>query len=138
MTVCVIAIAFGTILASTLSNFYIVLVSSVICCCMSFYALPRVIARANVFSFLQMVFYIQMQGLTDSFYMATPDCLPDAPHFSYTFYNTIGQMISNLAAIAGVTGFTYVFSKRGYRLTMCITTLIQIFASIFDIVIVKR
>lgn len=138
MTLCVIAMTCGTILVSTLGMFIISAVSSIICCAMSIWAMPKVIAKANVFSFLQMVFYIQIQGVTDSFYMAKPDCLPDAPHFSYTFYSTIGQMISNLAAIGGVTGFTYIFSKRGYRLTMCVTTLIQMFASIFDIVIVKR
>ena len=138
MTLCVIAMTCGPILVSTIGMFIISAVSSIICCAMSVWAMPKVIAKANVFSFLQMVFYIQIQGVTDSFYMAKPSCLPDAPHFSYTFYSTIGQMISNLAAIGGVTGFTYIFSKRGYRLTMCVTTLIQMFASIFDIIIVKR
>ncbi|RNE96027.1 folate/pteridine transporter, partial [Trypanosoma rangeli] len=81
---------------------------------------------------------IQLPGAMDSFFMAEPDCLPDGPHFSYVFYNTVGSVVSNIGGIVGVTLFRYVFSKRSYRFTFIITTLVMAAASIFDLIIVKR
>ncbi|ESL10735.1 folate/pteridine transporter [Trypanosoma rangeli SC58] len=111
---------------------------SVFLCGFGFFALPVVIAKANLYWFICMAAYIQLPGAMDSFYMAKPDCLLDGPHFSYVFYNTIGSVVGNIGGIIGVALFRYVFSKRSYRVTFIITTLVMIASSIFDLIIVKR
>ncbi|KAK7199026.1 BT1 family [Novymonas esmeraldas] len=111
---------------------------STVCCAASFWALPLVIAKANVFGYLQMVCYLQLPGALTNFYLADEVCVPGGPHFSYSFYNTIGAVIGNVGGLAGVTAFNYIFSKHSYRMTVNITTFVQILASVFDIVMVKR
>lgn len=138
MTCAVVTLACGTILADTLGLLIICIVVSVVCCGCSLWALPLVIAKANIFGYLQMVCYIQLPGALNSFYVADSDCLPDGPHFSYTFYYTISAVIGNIGGLVGVSVFNYIFAKRSYRLTVILTTIIQIIASVFDIIIVKR
>ncbi|KPA85309.1 TATE DNA Transposon [Leptomonas pyrrhocoris] len=70
--------------------------------------------------------------------MADADCLPDGPHFSQTFYNTVGAVIGNVAGLLGVYMFSRVFSKQSYRVTLIITTLVQVFASVFDVILNDR
>ncbi|KAG5510691.1 hypothetical protein GH5_06908 [Leishmania sp. Ghana 2012 LV757] len=138
MTCAVVAMTCGSILADTLGLLIICVVISTTCCATSFWALPLVIAKANIFGYLQMVVYLQLPGALDSFYLADAKCLPDGPHFTYTFYNTVAAVIGNIGGLAGVTAFNYIFSKYSYRLTFCVTTVVQIVASVFDIIMVKR
>ncbi|GET86458.1 folate/biopterin transporter, putative [Leishmania tarentolae] len=138
MTCAVVAMTCGSILADTLGLLIICVVISTICCATSFWAMPLVIAKANIFGFLQKTVYLQLPGALDSFYLADAECLPDGPKFSYTFYNTVGAVIGNIGGLVGVTAFNYIFSKHSYRLTFCITTIVQIIASVFDIIMVKR
>ncbi|CAJ1986716.1 folate/biopterin transporter / FT5 [Leishmania donovani] len=138
MTCSVVAMTCGSILADTLGLLIICVVISTICCATSFWAMPLVIAKANVFGYLQMTVYLQLPGALDSFYLANAECLPDGPHFTYTFYNTVAAVIGNIGGLIGVTAFNYIFSKHSYRLTFCITTVVQIIASVFDIIMVKR
>ncbi|GET87980.1 pteridine transporter ft4, putative [Leishmania tarentolae] len=138
MTCAVVAMTCGNILADTLGLLILCIIVSIVCCAASFWALPLVIAKANVFGYLQMVFYLQLPGALDSFYLADEECLPGGPHFSYTFYNTVSALIGNVGGLAGITVFNYIFSKRSYRLTLVVTTIVQILASVFDIILVKR
>ncbi|KAK7199027.1 putative pteridine transporter [Novymonas esmeraldas] len=138
MTCAVVVMTCGNILADTLGLLIMCVIVSTVCCAASFWALPLVIAKANVFGYLQMVLYLQLPGALDSFYLANEECVPGGPHFTYTFYNTVSAVIGNVAGLAGVTAFNYIFSKHSYRMTLVVTTVVQILASVFDIVIVKR
>ncbi|CCW71399.1 unnamed protein product [Phytomonas sp. Hart1] len=139
MTAAVITMTFGNILANTLGLLIICVVVSLVCSVMSFWALPLIIAKANVMAYLNMMLYIQLPGLLDSFYLAKEDCLPDGPHFSNTFYNTIAVgIIGNLAGLVGITAFRYIFLRCSYRLSLVVTTLLWMSASIFDIIMLKR
>ncbi|KAK7201622.1 putative pteridine transporter [Novymonas esmeraldas] len=111
---------------------------AVVCCSMGFWACSFVTAKAIVFIFLDMVLYIQIPGVMDSFYMAPKSCLPDGPHFTFVFYNTVAAIIGNLGGIAGVICFSYIFSRRSYCMTFIVTTLVKVVSSVFDIIIVKR
>ncbi|CCW72215.1 unnamed protein product [Phytomonas sp. Hart1] len=139
MTVAAIIMAFGNLFVGKLGLLIICVVVSLVCSAMSFWALPLIIAKANVQMYLNIVLYIQLPGLLDSFYLAKEDCLLDGPHFSNTFYNTIAVgIIGNLTGLVVITAFNYIFSKWKYRLCIIATTLLWMFASIFDIIILKR
>ena len=138
MTCAVVAMTCVTILGDTWDLLWASIAVCVASTAVSFLFLPLVVAKANTYFYIHMLLYLQFTGAMDSFYMAKKECYPDGPHFSYTFYNTIGAVIGNIAGIAGVTAFSYIFSKQGYRFTLIVTILVQIIASIFDIILVKR
>lgn len=138
MTLGVVAMTVVTVLGGSYDLLYCSIAVSVVCLVLSFYSLPFAIAKANTYIFLQQLLYLQLPGVLDSFYMAEPACLPDGPHFSYTFYVTVAKIIGNVGGLLGVALFTYVFSKMSYRVTMIFATIVQIIASIFDLIMVKR
>ncbi|EKF29529.1 folate/pteridine transporter, putative, partial [Trypanosoma cruzi marinkellei] len=109
-----VVMAIVTVLGDIWSLLYACIAVSVSVCIFGFFALPLVIAKANLYLFISMALYIQLPGALDSFYMAKPDCLPDGPHFSFFFYNTVANIIGNIGGIVGILLFRYVFSKQSY------------------------
>ncbi|KAG5485628.1 hypothetical protein LSCM4_06584 [Leishmania orientalis] len=138
MTSAVIGMLSANILAGTLGLLIVCVVVSTICCATSFWALPLVIAKANVFCYLQMTVYIRASSPLYAFYLNSNGCEGDFPNFSYSFYNTVAGVIGNVAGLVGVTLFNALFSKHSYQLTFIVTTVIQVMAALFDIIIVKR
>ncbi|KAG8341856.1 putative pteridine transporter [Trypanosoma vivax] len=138
LTLGTISLVVATIFGSRTQLLYTSVTISFLLCSFAFYALTPVIAKANLYTFISRVAYVQIPGAIDNFYMAKPDCVPDGPHFSYFYYNTVGNIIGTAGGIVGVTMFRYFFSKRSYRLTFVMTTVIEIMASIFELIIVER
>ncbi|RNC52002.1 esag10, partial [Trypanosoma cruzi] len=133
-----VVMAFVTLLGDIWSLLYACIAVSVFLCVFGFFALPLLIAKTNLFFFISMASYFQLPGALDSFYMAKPDCLPDGPHFSFFFYNTVASIIGSIGGIVGILLFRYVFSKKSYRITFVVTTLVMVVASIVDLIIVER
>ncbi|CCW69664.1 unnamed protein product [Phytomonas sp. Hart1] len=139
MTAAAVIMALGNLFAGKLGLLVICVVVSLVCSVISFWSLPLIIAKASVMIYLNFVLYIQLPGLLDSFYLAKENCLHDGPHFSNTFYNTIAVgIIGNLAGLVGVMAFHYIFSRWKYRLCLVVTTFLWMFASVFDIIMLKR
>ncbi|TPP52412.1 BT1 family protein [Leishmania donovani] len=138
MTAGVIALTVLNIMGTTYQLLYGCVGILVILCATGFLCIPMTIMKANIFGWCQQVSYILISGGTDNFYMSDASCLPDGPHFSQTFYNTVGAVIGNAASVFGVYLFARVFSKQSYRVTLICTTLVQVLASVFDIIIVER
>ena len=138
MICCVVTMACMTILGTTWDLLYACVAVAVVCIGGAFICLPRVIAKAEVAVFLDFVLYIQLPGALDSFYVADEACVPGGPHFSYSFYTTVGAVIQNVAGLAGVTLFAYVFSQHSFQMVMVTTVLMRVVASIFDLVMVER
>ncbi|KAK7201620.1 putative pteridine transporter [Novymonas esmeraldas] len=114
------------------------LVIAVTCCAVAFWACHIVAAKAIVFIFLDMLSFVHLPGVMDSFYMAPKSCYPEGPHFTFVFYNTISSIIANIAAVGGAICFSYFFSKRSYWFTfVCVLALKEV-SSVFDIILVKR
>ncbi|KAK7198025.1 putative pteridine transporter [Novymonas esmeraldas] len=138
MTCSVITMACVTILGTRWQLLYACIAIVVACAACAFWALPFLIAKVSMYFFSYAFLYLQLPGALDSFYMAPKSCYPEGPHFTYIFYNTIGAVIGNIAGIAAVAAFPYLFSKHSLRFTLMFTYFIQVIASVFDIIIVKR
>nr|CAJ2468272.1 unnamed protein product [Leishmania braziliensis]CAJ2468553.1 unnamed protein product [Leishmania braziliensis] len=138
MTAGVIALTVLNITGSTYELLYGCIGISLILCVTGFLCIPMTIMKANFFGWFQQVSYILISGGTDNFYMSDAACLPDGPHFTQTFYNTVGSVIGNAAGLIGVYMFARVFSKQSYRVTLACTILVQVLASVFDIIMVER
>ncbi|CBZ24351.1 putative folate/biopterin transporter [Leishmania mexicana MHOM/GT/2001/U1103] len=138
MTCAVIAMLCCNILADTLGLLVACVVVSTICCATSFWALPLVIAKANVFAYLDKAVSIRVSGPLNAFYLNTYNCPGNLPNFTYTFYNTVAGVISSAVGVVAVTLFNFLFAKHSYRLTFIVTTIMQVLAVLFDIMMVKR
>ncbi|KAK7198315.1 putative pteridine transporter [Novymonas esmeraldas] len=138
LTCGVITLTVLTIVGTTYQLLYGCIVISVILTVCGFICIPVTIMKANFFGWCQLASYILISGATDNFYMANAECLPNGPHFTQTFYTTVGAVIGNVAGLFGVYMFARVFSTQSYRVTLICTTLVQVLASVFDIVMVER
>lgn len=105
---------------------------------LSFKWLPAAVAAGNMFMFLNQTLYIQIPGALDYFYTADESCVPDGPHFDYTFYQTYTGVIGYLAGVLGVIAFERVLAKKRYMTVFCVTISAKIFASTFDIILAAR
>lgn len=114
------------------------LVVAVLLSVMSFSALPRTAALANLFMFCKELFYVQLPGPLDYFYTADETCIPGGPHFSYSYYQTFTVIVGYVAGVAGVAAFHSFFSNRSFRFTFWVTTIVKILASLVDVLIIKR
>ncbi|KAG5487241.1 hypothetical protein LSCM4_07729 [Leishmania orientalis] len=138
MTCSVITMTCVTILGTRWQLLYACIAVVVVCATCAFWALPFLIAKVSMYFFSYAFLYLQLPGALDSFYMASEECYPEGPHFTYIFYNTVGAVVGNLAGIATVATFPYLFSKCSLRFTLMLTYSIRVLASIFDTIIVKR
>jgi len=116
---------------------YIILVSTGLCA-LGFWALPRTLAKANLFMFINQVLYINISGALDYWYTAGDSCVPGGPDFSYSYYITWTGVVGYGAAIVGVIMFQRICSDWTFRQCFLILTCIEVFASVFDIIIVQR
>ena len=118
----------------------VAMISSVVLLCAgSMWCMPsKVVAQCNLFMFLKEVLYVQLPGPLDYFYTADETCISDGPHFSYTFYSTVTTIIGYGAGALGVACFHQFLSKRPFITVFCMTTILKIVASVFDILIAKR
>nr|CAJ2468309.1 unnamed protein product [Leishmania braziliensis] len=138
MTCAVIAMLCANILADTLGLLMACVVVSTICCATSFWALPLVIAKANVFGYLEKAVTIRVSSPINAFYLNSYNCPGNLPNFSYSFYNTVAIAISSVVGMITVALFNFLFAKHSYRLTFIVTTIMQVLAGVFDIIMVKR
>ncbi|KAG5484175.1 hypothetical protein CUR178_07329 [Leishmania enriettii] len=138
MTCAVITMLCANILSDTLGLLISCVVVSTICCATSFWALPLVIAKANIFGYLQMAVAIRVSSPINAFYLNNYDCPGNLPNFTYTFYNTVAGVISSVVGMVTVALFNFLFAKHGYRLTFIVTTIMQVMGGMIDIIIVKR
>lgn len=103
----------------------------------SFKALPRTLARSNLFMMIQQAACIDLSGVLAYYYTAGPNCVPDGPHFSYTYYLSVSSFV---AAVGGGLGSVLFQGMRSwsFRSAFCMATMVQVVASLFDLVIVQR
>lgn len=119
---------------------------SVVCCVISgfvicfflFLTLPRRLAMFNLYQFLWSAAPLSIKGGLDYFFTATPECLPDGPHFDYTYYLTYTAVLNATATIIAVWLFQNFFLGWSYVQVAWVTAIVKAVASLFDFVIVTR
>eukprot|EP00440_Ansanella_granifera_P017739 gb/GFBE01019267.1/.p1 GENE.gb/GFBE01019267.1/~~gb/GFBE01019267.1/.p1 ORF type:complete len:564 (+),score=95.14 gb/GFBE01019267.1/:1-1692(+) len=103
----------------------------------SFRTLPRTLARANLYLFIISVSYLDVSGPLAYFYTGKPSCILDAPHFSYSYYLAVSNAVGSGGAAVGAVVFQYL-QDWTFRSAFCITTMLQVVASFFDLLIISR
>ncbi|KFH10785.1 folate/biopterin transporter subfamily protein [Toxoplasma gondii VAND] len=100
--------------------------------------LPPQLAKCNVFFFLDRILHVSISGALDFFYTASPACVPDGPHFDYTYYSTYTAVAGTLATWLGLVLFQLALSSWTYRSIFWLTSAVRILASLFDYVMTTR
>jgi folate/biopterin transporter len=100
--------------------------------------LPRVSFRVMCFLFLKEVLYVHIRPTLDYWYTADSNCVPGGPHFDYTFYQTVGNIVQAVATLVGVLLFEATLSKGRFRTVYYLTTVLRIVSSFFDLGVVQR
>ncbi|KEP61131.1 UNVERIFIED_CONTAM: BT1 family protein [Hammondia hammondi] len=100
--------------------------------------LPPKLAKCNMYLFLWGLFNVSVSGALDYFYTASPKCLPDGPHFDYTYYATYISVVSTLANWAGIWVFHSFLSDWTFRHVFWLSIAVRAVASLFDYIMVLR
>lgn len=99
---------------------------------------PRVVFRVIVAIMLIKISYIKFSGVLGYYYTADSQCLPDGPHFSYTYYITVTGIVGSIVNLTGVILYQkYLSSLRLRSALMCLISVGAI-APIMDIILIKR
>jgi folate/biopterin transporter len=138
MTAAVVVTAVVTILGTHWDMLYACVVVSVVICAAAFFTLPLVVAKTAVFTYLFSVLYLQLPGVLNTFYVAKPACLPNGPHFSYTFYTLMNGVVGNVGCILAVIFFAHCCQNMSYRAIMGAAGILIPIVSMFDLIMVER
>jgi len=113
-------------------------ITSVVLAVLGYLLLPKTLGNANLYMFLSSASYLSISGAIDYFFTANAKCLPDGPHFKYTYYLTYTSVAGSIAGILGVSLFQAYLSRGKFRTAFWFTAVLKVVASCFDILIVKR
>lgn len=111
---------------------------ALIMCCLGAVWLPPGLKAANLYMFLSNMLFVSLPGALDYWFTAHPECVPDGPHFSFTYYVTCASIVGSVAGLIGIAAFERFLSSRSFRTAFWTTLVVKIAASSFDIFIVKR
>ncbi|KYF44057.1 BT1 family protein [Toxoplasma gondii ARI] len=107
---------------------------SLVCCL----TLPKPIAHCNMYFFLDQVLHLNVAGALDFFYTASPACLPDGPHFDYTYYNTYACIAGAIGGVVVLVLFLKVLPQYSFRHILTTACLVRLGASLVDYALVSR
>eukprot|EP00286_Rhodomonas_abbreviata_P018291 CAMPEP_0181310308 /NCGR_PEP_ID=MMETSP1101-20121128/12516_1 /TAXON_ID=46948 /ORGANISM="Rhodomonas abbreviata, Strain Caron Lab Isolate" /LENGTH=570 /DNA_ID=CAMNT_0023416927 /DNA_START=15 /DNA_END=1727 /DNA_ORIENTATION=+ len=105
---------------------------------LAFLWLPRRLAMCNFYMFLASVLYVNVGGAQDFWFTASEECVPGGPAFDYTYYNTYTSVVGAFTGWIGIVIFQSFMSGWTFRRLFWVTTLLQVVASAFDILIINR
>eukprot|EP00984_Skeletonema_dohrnii_P007405 scaffold2687_cov120-Skeletonema_dohrnii-CCMP3373.AAC.2 len=99
---------------------------------------PRVVFRIIVAIMLIKISHIKLGGVLGYYYTADAQCLPDGPHFSYTYYITVAGIVGSIVNLIAVMLYQTYLSSCRFRPALMCTILAGAIAPIMDIILIKR
>jgi hypothetical protein len=96
------------------------------------------IARCNFYMFFSSVLYVNISGPMDFWFTADEACVPGGPAFDYTYYNSYTWVVGAITGWLGIVLFQATMSNWPFRRLFWVTTLLQVLASAFDLLIIAR
>lgn len=135
---CSIVSSLVVTLASPLAGLVTALV--LVWCCLlgCWFAFPPAVLRIAIYQALSTMSQPSMSTVLAYFYTADATCLPDGPHFSYTYFITYVGTAAILASFAGVWIYHITLSGLRFRTVLLLTNVLSSLASITDLVIIMR
>ncbi|XP_022588944.2 probable folate-biopterin transporter 6 [Cyclospora cayetanensis] len=103
-----------------------------------FWLLPRRLAQCTIYFFVDALLHLSIQGAVNFFYTADAACVPDGPHFDYTYFSTYTAIAGTAASWFGIWAFQRWFKSWSCRSIFWLTNAIRVLDSLFDFVMVQR
>lgn len=138
MTVGALAVGLSALLGTGALQSAVSTATALTLCILGFRWLPGMLKQANLYMFLSSMLYVSLPGALDYWFTGDAQCVPDGPHFSFTYYVTYASLVGSLAGAVGVAAFQAFLSRGKFRTAFWTTCLVKLAASFFDIFIVKR
>lgn len=118
--------------------FSVALVMTAMCVMYAFWVFPRVVACVALYQVVVRLSQPNLGGAMDYWYTADAQCLPNGPHFSYTYYIMFAGIVGTAASAAGAVMYQNWFSSMRYRSVLCITAVLGGIAGLSDLFVVTR
>ncbi len=96
------------------------------------------ITQVAMFQVLTAISQPSISSALDYYYTASPDCLADGPHFSYTYYFSYTGVVSIAINLAGMAVYVYALRRMRIRYVLLIPTVLRALAGMSDLIIVMR
>lgn len=107
-------------------------------CAATYFIFPRRFFRIFVSIVITRLSLIQIPSAMGYYYTATAECIPNGPHFSYTYYITIAGITGSIMSLFSVVLYQKVFANWKFRSGIAISIVIGAFAAIADIILIFR
>eukprot|EP01055_Gregarina_sp_Pseudo9_P005911 Gregarina_sp_Pseudo_9__5910@NODE_939_length_2046_cov_9_744395_g881_i0_p1_GENE_NODE_939_length_2046_cov_9_744395_g881_i0NODE_939_length_2046_cov_9_744395_g881_i0_p1_ORF_typecomplete_len390_score66_78MFS_1/PF07690_16/1_1e05MFS_1/PF07690_16/0_00014Sugar_tr/PF00083_24/0_0001Sugar_tr/PF00083_24/2_2e02Sugar_tr/PF00083_24/1_5e03Sugar_tr/PF00083_24/14MFS_4/PF06779_14/0_00052MFS_4/PF06779_14/2_2e02MFS_4/PF06779_14/5_5e02PTR2/PF00854_21/0_283dmu9_3mt/PF06983_13/0_31BT1/PF03092_16/0_29BT1/PF03092_16/1_6e04 len=114
------------------------LLASFFFCLAVFASMPPLVARANLFLFLQDALHINLNGPLDRWYIAPKSCVPNGPEFSLTFYQTYAITLSIASSWVGIYVWNAYFKRWNVRTLFVLMIGLRVISSVFDLLLIVR
>jgi BT1 family len=101
-------------------------------------AFPRIIANVALYQVLIFISRPNMGSAMDFFFTASPECVPNGPHFSFTYYITYTGIIGACMSFAAVWLYQLWMSTWRFRTVLVFTTALVGVSGILDFIILLR
>lgn len=137
MAVGALAVAISAVALPSEGQLVVVLSVSVGLVVLGYKALPRTLARSNLYMFLISVAYVDLSGPLGYYYTANATCVPGGPGFSYGYYLAVTNIVGAIGGCIGSVLFQGMQSWS-FRKAFWLTTGVQVLAALFDVILVKR
>jgi hypothetical protein len=109
-------------------------------CCLlgSWRVFPPLLTQVALFQVLTTVAQPSMSTALEYFYTANTTCLPDGPHFSYSYFIGYTGIVGRIISLAGVVLYQVALSHLRFRPVLLITTVLVALAGLSDLSMVLR
>lgn len=101
-------------------------------------AFPRAVTQVALYQVITTLSRPSLGSAMDYFYTADAVCVPNGPHFSYTYYVTVAGFIGTILGLVGIFIYEVCLGKLRFRVVLLIITLLVVVGALSDLFIVTR
>ena len=124
--------------ASPIAGLVVAVLLLITCLTGCWIVFPVGVTQVALFQVISTLSQPSISSALDYYYTATPDCLADGPHFSFTYYITYTGFVGNLLGLTGVWVYQRFLSQWRFRPVLMLTTILASVAGFSDLIIVMR
>lgn len=99
---------------------------------------PRIMANVALFQVATSLAQPRIGSYMDFWYLADPMCVPNGPHFDYTYFQTLVGLVGTAASLLGIIVFTVTMRNMRFRIVLNLTAAMGAVAALSDIFLVTR
>lgn len=104
----------------------------------SYRIFPRMLANVLAYGVLTNMSQISLRSALQYYYTANEDCVPDGPHFTYSFYITYSGVIGEIFMFLAIVYYQNSLHSWKYRSVLQLTLILSCLGRLVDLIIIER